>query len=108
MTNDQLRRWINRKLHKMGFRRQRASGGSDYYHLGHCINVRVSDHEVPMTAEREWNSAFNGGFTWANTDLSHVLTTQEDAAVWIDEIRKHADSYTDALGDSKRPKPKTR
>lgn len=40
-------------------RRARASSASRYYTRGD-IRVRLSDHEVPMTDEREHNRAVNG------------------------------------------------
>ena len=50
-------------LRSAGFRSERrAQGGSEsrYYSKGD-IRVRLSDHEVPLTAEREHNRSLRGG-----------------------------------------------
>jgi len=57
----------NNALITLGYTIEATSGASVYYAKGES-RVRVSDHEVPMTEEREHNAA-NGGFTWAGKGI---------------------------------------
>lgn len=58
-----------KNLRRWGFRREHASEASAYYlRDSDGARVRVSDHEVPETPEREYNAA-NGGFSWATRGL---------------------------------------
>lgn len=72
--------WIYRRLRKMGFIRETESGASRYYALGN-FQVRISDHEVPLTAERS-NAYFTGGRTWAESGWSLVVEEGSRAECW--------------------------
>ena len=79
------RQRIFRELRKMGFRREFTSNRSAYYSRG-SLQVRVSDHEVPLTAEREWNMSM-GGKSWANSRRSYVVGGDMDFDEWLDDIK---------------------
>ena len=70
-----VRRTIQGQMRRAGFRLARSSGGSNYYEritdAGETQAVRISDHEVPLTAERQFNSD-TGGHTWAGADYLDV------------------------------------
>ena len=82
-----LRQWVYRQLRKLGFRRESKQYGtaSAYYARprrdGQCLRVRISDHAVPLTAERAYN-ALNGGFTWADAEYIAVETGSR-AEAWL-------------------------
>lgn len=78
------RRRVFARLRAMGFRRERTSGPSAYYRRGGLV-VRVSDHEVPMTAERSHNRE-SGGRTWAESRWSLVLG-EDDADAWLEDVQ---------------------
>lgn len=75
---------VYRELRAMGFRRTHVSGRSAYYTRG-CLTLRVSDHAVPMTAERE-HALVNGGQSWASSSRSLVLG-DDDVDEWLDDVR---------------------
>lgn len=77
-----------RELRRIGFSRESVSGKSAYYRCGD-IKVRVSDHDVPMTAERSYNIA-NGGFSWANSGMSFVIG-RDDASEFLRFVREAVD-----------------
>ncbi len=97
-----IRRAIQIALRKRGFRREHTSGsGSNYYerYLGaeHDFRqqrVRISDHEVPETAERS-HAAANGGFTWATHGIIIILGDHESP-------EEAVDSLADWLGENER------
>lgn len=74
------RRHIFAELRRRGFVRETVSGRSAYYRNG-PMRVRVSDHDVPTTPEREY-SRENGGTTWADSGASFVIG-RDDAAEWL-------------------------
>lgn len=86
----QLRSWIYRRLRKMGFVREtQTATGSAYYRCG-SRRVRISDHEVPDTEQRQYNRA-NGGYSWANNRFSFEIqhdTTWIAAAKWLVAVRQ--------------------
>lgn len=87
------------RLRKMGFKRECTSGRSAYYYV-FCgdfstMKVRVSDHYVPLTAERSYNLE-NGGRSWANSALSLVIG-EESADEWLEDIK----SRLEALGGAR-------
>lgn len=50
---EQTRAWLMQWLRRLGFRREiRTGSGSAYYTCGEC-RVRLADHDVPWTAERQ-------------------------------------------------------
>jgi len=62
--DEQTRRWLYRLLRKIGFSRDcRTPSGSAYYTAGE-VRVRIADHDVPMTPERQY-TVDNGGWSWA-------------------------------------------
>lgn len=79
------RRRIFSALRKLGFVREHTSGASAYYRCGSLV-VRVSDHEVPMSAEREFNLQ-NGGRSWANSRWSFVIGSDDCFESWLEEIK---------------------
>lgn len=83
-----MRRKVFAHLRRMGFKRETVSGASAYYQRG-LLKVRVSDHEVPLTAEREHNIK-QGGMSWANSSRSIVIDPRDPvgAARWLVEIRR--------------------
>lgn len=79
-----LRRLVFARLRAMGFARESTSGASAYYQHGYGVRVRVSDHDVPMTAARE-----NAPTTWANHRWSLVVTSDTTplaAAQWLADL----------------------
>lgn len=88
-----LRRWVFRRLRKMGFVRGFTSGRSAYYlHIIGNLEVRVSDHAVPMTDARQSNRE-QGCQTWADTWRSLEIgdgsfATCLAAARWLVEVRR--------------------
>jgi hypothetical protein len=83
---DRQRRRIAARLRKLGFRldrRQQGGSGSTYYALG-LLAVRISDHEVPMTEDRQC-ARENGKHTWARSRWSFVLG-QDDESDWLESI----------------------
>jgi hypothetical protein len=91
------RQRVFRALRKLGFRREYASGRSAYYTDG-LLSVRISDHDVPMTPEREWNCD-NGGRSWANSALSLVIG-RDDADEWLMELESKRSYHIDEAWDS--------
>ena len=81
--------YAHSELRKRGFTLERNRGGSAYFQRG-GLSVRVSDHDVPMTPERE-HAAANGGFTWADSGWNLVLDADTDNAE-IDEFLARLDS----------------
>jgi len=84
---EQLRQVIARHLQRKGWLRDGGDGGSMYFRRGKQV-VRVSDHDVPMTAERIYNVG-NGGFSWADTSRSLVIrpgTKPVEALRWVVEV----------------------
>lgn len=80
----QERQRIFRELRKLGFKREYTSGSSAYYRR-RMLMVRISDHEVPMTAERQC-ALDNGGRTWANSRMSFIVG--EDFEAWFENLRE--------------------
>ena len=71
-------------LRRLGFRRetQTRSGSLYYVHTDTGVRVRVSDHEVPDTAEREaagggWRLGWNVliGDDWSPVDAARELVS---------------------------------
>lgn len=81
-----IRRAIQSELREAGFALQRSAGGSNYYErFGdapdfRCEVVRVSDHHVPHSDERQWNTE-NGRTSWADRAFLNVqdFDTPEEA-----------------------------
>lgn len=71
-------------LRRLGFKREHTSGVSAYYRKG-VMMVRVSDHEVPLTAERDYNLQ-NGGRSWANSRWSFVIG-ENNLEDWLEDVR---------------------
>lgn len=73
-----IRRAAQATLRRHGFKLVRSAGGSNYYERGTNftdnprISIRISNHDVPMSAERSYNSA-NGGFSWADSGNSYNI-----------------------------------
>lgn len=89
---DKLRARVFYHLRKMGFVREHTSGRSAYYRTRLAVidlRVRVSDHDVPLTCEREFNRNA-GGFTWADSGYSIDLTAVSaiEAGRWLVGLRK--------------------
>lgn len=82
------RQRVFRELRRLGFAREHVSGRSAYYRRGSLV-VRVSDHDVPVTPEREWNSD-NGGRTWSGSWRSLVVG-RDDANEWLAGIREYSE-----------------
>jgi len=83
---EQTRRWLQDWLRRLGFRREyRSQSGSAYYrHAAQDVVVRVADHDVPLTAERE-----DAGFTWARHGWSlDPSRSRMDLARYLVEIRQ--------------------
>lgn len=82
-----LIRRLTTRLRALGFERERSQGGSVYYRyagqgwnlLDRHWTLRLSDHEVPWNAERQW-ARDNGGHTWADSDWN--LIGEDQAEVW--------------------------
>lgn len=92
----QERQRIFRELRKLGFKREYTSGRSAYYSRG-GFQVRISDHCVPMTAEREWNQAVNGFRTWASSHWSFVIGSDDviTADEWLADVRDKIETKED-------------
>jgi hypothetical protein len=87
------RRKIFAGLRRLGFKREHVSGASAYY-VGvatdhDVIHVRVSDHEVPYTADRE-RAVAEGGFSWAVCGWNWVLGAERDetAEEWLERLER--------------------
>jgi hypothetical protein len=81
----QDRKRVMRALREMGFRRDHTSGLSAYYCLGR-LTVRISDHEVPLTAER-LDALDSGRRSWADSRWSFV-PGNVDAEEWLESVRE--------------------
>lgn len=70
------RRWVQGWLRRLGYRREMTSdSGSSYYALPFArATVRVSDHEVPHTIERE-DARSAGQWSWSRCG-THLDTTR--------------------------------
>jgi hypothetical protein len=91
----QLQQFAHKKLKEFGFEREvKSSSGSAYYNNPVSqIRVRVSDHKIPSTAEREHNSE-NGGFTWSNNPNSlDSLENKMDVARWLVGVKRSHSSH---------------
>lgn len=71
-----------------GFSLEYASDLSCHYARGPRARIRVSDHRVPTTAEREHN-ATHGGFSWTRQGVEIILP----AADLEREIREAIECY---------------
>ncbi len=86
---EQDKRWVAKWLRKLGLKREVTTDSrSAYYSLGKT-RVRVADHDVPITSERQYN-ADNGGFTWAvhGWNLNLVDSSRMDLARKLVYIRQ--------------------
>lgn len=90
-------------VHKMlladGYSFERMTkSGSLYYRKGDDL-LRVSDHEVPATAERLSN-AKNGGFSWADSENQIILPVNNITGVLqfsVDSENTHANSIDNRM-----------
>ena len=77
VLNKTIRRAMQAKLQRLGFTLERSDGGSNYFTRLSTDNdierIRISDHEVPITDERDHNSR-NGGFSWAVGGNQIIIT----------------------------------
>jgi hypothetical protein len=85
-----LRQRVYRALNQIGLRREHTSrSGSAYYSdPAGKIRVRVSDHHVPETAERDYSAA-NGGWSWTSgwEIIIDDRCDEESVAATLDAIR---------------------
>jgi len=91
-----LRKQVSTSLVALGFELERQKGGSTYWWMltpsGERAQVRVSDHSVPLTPEREHNLA-GGGFSWARQGLELLIThttTATDVAEFLADAEEAA------------------
>jgi hypothetical protein len=84
------RRAVLAAVRAAGFRREYTSGASGYYRRRGLV-IRVSDHEVPETAEREQSRA-NGGHTWANSRLSFVIGGGQTIEEFLADVTDFAEA----------------
>jgi len=69
-----VRRAVQAVLRSAGYTLDHSGAGSNYYRRWNGAayhTVRVSDHDVPVTAEREHN-ANNGGVSWAHREFINL------------------------------------
>ena len=71
-----VRRAVQGALRKAGFGLDHSADGSNYYGRWNEADnfrqtIRISDHEVPWSPERQFN-ADNGGVSWAHADFVDV------------------------------------
>lgn len=59
-----------------GYEMEHQSGGSRYYRHPDGRRLRVADHYVPLTAERDHNVS-GGGFSWANSGSQIILPSHD-------------------------------
>lgn len=78
------------RLLASGWNPEHVSGGSSFYYSKGERRLRVSDHDVPLTAEREYNAA-NGGFSWSSKGEKITLEP------WLGEVGLFAE--LDALDE---------
>ena len=85
----QLRQRVLATLRRLGFARECAtSGASAYYqHREHDVCVRISDHSVPMTAER-FNDQLEGHFTWAGGMGNEIIIEEGSSAEAMNAARE--------------------
>lgn len=85
-------------LRKAGFKSERrAQGGSESrYYERDGLRIRLSDHEVPMTAEREHNRALRGSpwveFIFAENSVRGVTARPKEIEVlraWLSDHPPH-------------------
>lgn len=79
---------LHEKLVSLGWAVEAHTRGSIYYSRGKH-RLRLSNHEVPFTAEREY-AASNGGWTWHRHGWQIITarTTLSDCLAEIDEIEE--------------------
>lgn len=68
---------IHDALLKQGWQFEYMSSSGSLYYKKSDQSLRVADHEVPATAERQHN-AKHGGFTWADNDNQIILPLNDD------------------------------
>jgi len=71
-----IRRAIQSELRRACYTLERSDGGSNYYtkwddNTNQQVTVRLSDHAVPLTPEREYNESL-GQCSWAHRDYLDV------------------------------------
>lgn len=64
------------RLVASGYEMEHQSGGSRYYRHPDGRRLRVADHYVPLTAERDYNVS-GGGFSWANSGSQIILPSHD-------------------------------
>lgn len=75
---------VHDRLIASGWKPEYVSGGSSFYYSKGDRRLRVSDHDVPLTAEREYNAS-NGGFSWASKGEKITLEPCiGEAGVWAE------------------------
>jgi len=82
---EKLRSELIKSLRGLGFKQEFKSKGSQYFVLQNArdkfsttpLRVRVSDHQVPMTGERQ-HAIDTGGFTWAEHGWNFVVDPDTD------------------------------
>jgi len=93
---------IKKELIARGYRMERSDGGrggSRYYERWNSEQndwdrVRVSDHRVPETAEREYNVE-NGGFSWATCGISLIISDYDSPDEAVSQLREMLDGEED-------------
>lgn len=84
--------YVAKRLRSRGGVRVHTSGksgakGSIYYRLPSGLVIRISDHELPYTPEREYYRSIGKGGRWVEIVLDSILTQEE-----IDELVEEVDS----------------
>lgn len=83
-----LRAKVAAKLRRLGFRcfrRARKSSASTYYRRNNVV-IRLSDHPLPMTADREWKYADAGEPSWIEILLCSIRRDGTRSLANIDDL----------------------
>jgi len=80
-----------KQLKKLGAKREHtseksASAGSVYYGLPDGRRIRISDHELPLTEERQWNRSQGIRGRWREIVLDRVIPPEEIDAMIDDAV----------------------
>lgn len=83
---------IHERLVSLGWMVETHTRGSVYYTKG-GERLRLSNHEVPLTAEREY-AASSGGWTWSRHGWQ-IITARQTLDACLAEIQEIEDDMAD-------------
>lgn len=90
----QLQQFTYKHLRRLGFKRAHKSGsGSTYYDHPNGMRVRVSDHAVPWSEEREYNRDSNRLSWHDNEDSLDSFHSKIHVARWLVGVKRRLADY---------------